>query len=509
MERYECIEPLGLLFLLILGVIILSMSLNCNKPSQETIVPLVRTIELNVAESEEVELCDGTKRSVKLIALDEIRDKVRNAVRKAIVTIEIDGQLAELTSATYCLPKTVANTQIDCPITKGYLSNNNRDAWGLKKDVRLRLWPAGSPLMIPGSFGYPLKQKWFASSTQMANEPTYVDGGEDLSRRRIYYHWGLDFGGAEGMVDVISATDGTVISAGDSVLPGYSNTPVSPRYDVVYILDNRGWYYRYSHLQSIDKSIHPGLRVNLGHPVGILGKEGGSGGWSHLHFDITCKQPSGKWGCHEAYALVWEAYQQQYKPDLVAVARPHQLLQVGEKIILDASRSWSRHNKITHYNWTFTDGASAEGEKVERSYSVPGTYSEILEIIDEAGRKDYDFCIVNVLDPDKPKQLPPTIHVVYAPTFGIQAGDLVTFKVRTFRTTDGAETIDFGDGSPQITVHSDGNVDMHAVDGYAVTNHRFSQPGHYIVRTERSNNLGLKATGHVHVSVGEAVKSGN
>ena len=51
-------------------------------------------------------------------------------------------------SANYNLPRTVAGVQIDCPITKGYLSNSSSEPWGLAADVRLRLWPAGSPLMI-------------------------------------------------------------------------------------------------------------------------------------------------------------------------------------------------------------------------------------------------------------------------------------------------------------------------------------------------------------------------
>ncbi len=44
----------------------------------------------------------------------------------------------------------------------------------------------------------------------MANVPVFVDGGEVPGSKNIYYHYGLDFGGAEGLVDVISATDGLV-----------------------------------------------------------------------------------------------------------------------------------------------------------------------------------------------------------------------------------------------------------------------------------------------------------
>ena len=240
------------------------------------------------AKASTVELADGSQATVKLLDLQESRDSIRNAVRRAVVTVEVDGQRAELVAAMYNLPQTVGKVQIDCPVTRGYQSNAHRDGiWNLARDARLRLWPAGSPLLAPGTFVYPARERWFASDTHMANDPCYVDGGERPDVRQIYYHYGLDIGGSEGMVDVVAATAGLVVSVGDAVLPGHEkNTPVEPRYDVVYLLDDRGWYYRYSHLQSIDASIKPGRSVSLGQKIGVLGKEGGSGGWSHLHFDI-------------------------------------------------------------------------------------------------------------------------------------------------------------------------------------------------------------------------------
>ena len=85
----------------------------------------------------------------------------------------------------------------------------------------------------------------------------------------------------------------------------------------------------------------------------------------------------------------------------------------------------------------------------------------------------------------------------------IRAGDPVTFKVRSFRTTAGNETWDFGDGSEKVTVKSDGNVSSLAQDGYAVTQHRFARPGHYLVRVERTNEHGQRAIAHLHVPVEE------
>jgi len=335
----------------------------------------------------------------------------------------------------------------------------------------------------------------------MANEPVFVDGGERPSQRNIYYHYGLDFGGAEGMVDIVAATDGLVVSAGTDVLSAYKDTPVRPRYDVIYILDHRGWYYRYSHLKTIDPAVRPGRRVKMGQKIGVLGKEGGSGGWSHLHFDIQCRQPSGKWGIQAAYAFVWEAYHRQYSPKLVAVARPHHLAWTGQKVVLDGTRSWSESGKLVRYDWTFTDGAKASGPTVERTYSRPGAYSETLKVTDEQGRTAYDFAVVQIIDKSKPEDVPPTIHAVYAPTFDIKPGGPITFKVRTFRTTAGSETWDFGDGSPPVKVKSDGNVKPLAKDGYAVTVHSYEKPGDYVVRVERSNEHGHKAITHLHLRV--------
>lgn len=472
------------------------------EPPKPTREPLVRTIEINVGQSQEMPLADGKKVTVKLLDLKETRDAIREAVREARVQVQVNGETAWLTSANYELPRAVGGAQIDCPITKGYLTNCNGDAWKLAADARLRLWPAGSPLTQPGTLVYPVKQRWFASSTQMANEPCYVDAGERPKNRRIYYHYGLDFGGCEGLVEVVAATDGLVVSARTERLPGHEGTPVAPRYDVVYVHDAQGWYYRYSHFFSIDDSIRPGVSVRAGQRLGLLGKEGGSGGWSHLHFDISSRQPSGKWGCQEAYAMVWEAYQRQYQPKLLAVARPHRVAWRGERVALDASRSWSEQGKIARFDWTFSDGAKAEGERVERVYDRPGYFSEILKITDGAGRTDYDFAIVHVHDRQHPEQFPPSIHVTYAPTFDLKPHDEVTFKARTFATTDGEETWDFGDGSAAARTRSDGNVRQLAKDGYAVITHRYAAPGLYLVRVQRTDRLGHPAIGHVKVRVG-------
>lgn len=476
--------------------------------------PLFATVDLDRGETVEVRLSDGGKATVKLLDVRETRDSLREALRRADATIEINGRTTTLTSGNYRLPVAVGGVQVDCPAVKGLYPNHDKfeDSWGLDKDARLRLWPEKSPWMEPGTFVYPARQRWFASPTQIGNEPSYVDGGDlPTLKRSIYYHSGNDIGGCEGLIDVVSACDGLVVSARGKAMEEHSDAPFyKPRgdYDYVYVLDAHGWYIRYAHLKSIDEAIQPGVRVKASQKIGVLGKEGSSGGWAHLHFDIKARQPSGKWGIQDAYAFLWEAYQREHKPQLIAIARPHFLIAPGEKITLDGSRSWSASGAIKGYLWTLHDGTTADGATVERTYKQPGSYSEILKVTDSHGRIDHDFAIVQVVDkePQGPKgkeKFPPTIHASYAPTFGIRPGDPVTFKVRTFRADIGDETWDFGDGSPPLKVRSDGNAKPHDPKGYAETTHRFTKPGQYVVRVEGVGHGGMKATAHLQVRVGE------
>jgi hypothetical protein len=471
-------------------------------PPEPTRTPLRHVVDLDRGETRTVELAGGARATLRLIDVVVRHDRMSRAVRAAEVSVEINGVRATIGCANYHLPVTVAGVQIDCPVVKAYNENADSDRWALEKDARLRVWPAGSPWMEPGSFGYPLNQRWFASGTQMSNEPTFVDGGDRPSRTKIYYHNDLDFGGCEGLVEVFAATDGLIVSLAGTTLPGYEGTPARPRYDVLYLLDDRGWYYRYSHLLSFDPGLKLGDRVRRGRKVGVLGKEGASGGWSHLHFGIVSRQPSGRWGTEEAYAYAWEAYRNEHKPKVLAVARPHHFVTVGEPVLLDGSKSWSESGRIASFDWAFLDGTTARGAKVERVYRRPGAYSEVLKVTDNRGNVGYDFAVVQVIDPAALEQLPPTIHPTYHPSLRIAAGEPVTFKVRSFRTRTGLETWDFGDGSPAVSVQSDGNARALAPDGYAVTTHRFARPGTYLVKVERDNEHGFKAAGHLVVEVG-------
>ena len=147
-------------------------------PPRPTREPLVKAVDLSIGESRTVALAGGNTATVKLLAVDERRDPVRSAVREATVRVEVNGETVTLASGNCLLPVAAGRVQLDCPITRGYRSHSTEDPWGLVADARIRLWPADSPWIEPASFAYPARQRWYASMTQMANEPVYADGGD-------------------------------------------------------------------------------------------------------------------------------------------------------------------------------------------------------------------------------------------------------------------------------------------------------------------------------------------
>ena len=459
--------------------------------------PLLRAVDMDINETRQVKLHDGSTTEVELLAVEATTDPVLDAVREVKVTVRVNGEEKTIHSGNYHLPVTVGGVQIDCPVTLDYMERAHADAWGLEQDARLRFWPAGSPYIWPGTLVYPVSQQWLASFTQYSNEPVL---GPPRPKGKIYYHSGLDFGGVEDMVEVYAATDGLVVSVRGEVLPGEPEEPINPRYDVVYIRDARGWYYRYSHFDSIIPDLQVGQRVRVGQKLGMLGKEGGSGGWTHLHFEIKSIQPSGKWGTQEAYAFVWQAYRQQYNPDVLAVARPHKVIHAGETTLLSAANSWAKH-KIQRYEWTLSDGSTRSGKEVEQTYEQPGTYSEIVKVTDSQGNYDYDFAVVKVFEPGTSREETiPDIHATYYPTMDINPGEKVFFQVRSRWVTEGYDVWNFGDGSDTVSVKSNIDPDDHAKVGYALVSHRFEKPGDYLVKVHRETSQGT-ATAHLHVKV--------
>ena len=307
------------------------------------------------------------------------------------------------------------------------------------------------------------------------------------------------------MVDVVSSTDGLVIGVHDDLLDKEKYPASDPYRSGVNIIDERGWYYLYCHLNKIDPGIKLGGQVKMGQKIGILGKEHGSGGWAHLHISLRGKQPSGRYGIIDMYAFAWEEYHRANGTVLQAVARPHHFATVGQAVRLDGSRIWSikGSQNIAQYEWLLNDGGRRTSVMPIMKYDKPGCYSEILKVRDKEGNVDYDFAVVQIVDKDRPEEHPPTIHAAYEPTHSIRVNQPVTFKVRSFRIgpKEGDEFWDFGDGSAPVKVQSDGNAKRYAQDGYAVVTHSYKEPGDYLVKVQRTNNRGETATAHLFVQV--------
>lgn len=478
----------SLILVLTLAVLLVAEARSAAAPAQTS---LVRTVDLDVGETRTVTLSDGTTAVVKLLQVDVTREPVTRMLEDQTVSLEVNGERVTLRCGNYQLPVKVGGVQVDSTAVAALTADTSFDWWKLKQAARVRLWPADSPWIERGTFVYPIKQRWFGSTTWFSNEPVSRRPGPN---GKVYYHAGMDIGAAEGLAEVVAATDGVLVSVGTVRAPGAPHPAAQPRYDVVYVVDGRGWAYRYSHLNVIDPALKPGGRVKMGQRLGYVGKHGSSGGWTHLHFHIESVQPSGEWGVQDSYAFLWQAYREQYDPALIAVARPQRSTHVGGEVTLDASRSWAKQG-VRAFTWTLSDGTTANGATVRRTYARPGTYSEILAVTDHAGNVDYDFALVRVYAGAKADGTASVgwVHAAYAPTFGIKPGDPVVFRSRGFGAGAGNDVFDFGDGTPPVPVPSNIDSAQHAANGYGAVIHHYRQPGHYIVKVERKD----EATGHV------------
>ena len=481
------------------SVLCFLLAVSIARSEERPVEPLFRSIDLDVGQSRSLQLPNVGTVTVKLLSVVEKRDPVRQAMRGAEVIVEVNGVEGSLPCATYHLPTELGGVRIDCPVVKGYLRSYS-NYWSIERDARLRVWPKGGPLIRPGTFVYPVDQRWGAASTLFDNE---IGDGELYGPERVYYHQGFDFGGADRIVPVHAATNGLVVSARGESLEGIPEC-VRPRYDVVYLRDPRGWYYRYSHFDSIDEAVQVGGNVAIGQQIGVLGKEGGSGGWAHLHFELIRPQENGEYGSDSMYAFLHQAYLAENDEPVIAVARPQVLGFAGQAIELDGSRSWSVFGREgMKYEWRFSDGTKATGARVRHVFSEPGRYRPTLKVTDRKGNVDYDFGKVTAAAPDVAPSQRCYLHAAYWPTKDIHVGDEVTFLVRSFRFTPavGDEVWDFGDGSSVEKTQSDGAIDHHNKAGYARVTHRFAEPGDYIVTVRRSNEDGQWAIDKLDVRV--------
>jgi hypothetical protein len=62
--------------------------------------PLFRTVDIDVGGTEQVQLSNGKRATVKLLSTSKTRDKARSAIREARAEVEINGSRATLPAGT-------------------------------------------------------------------------------------------------------------------------------------------------------------------------------------------------------------------------------------------------------------------------------------------------------------------------------------------------------------------------------------------------------------------------
>ncbi len=417
---------------------------------------------LDVQESVVFRRNDGTEKTIRLVSVAEHRDSVIQLIRRAEVLIEVDGKPLRLSCASYVLPTEVGGLRIQADTTSDWLP--------LPKRVQFSIWDSSDPLVDTGLFRFPLRNyRLFSHGMQAYNEPVHLghrDG--DPKGQRFYHNYGFDLAGYDGRDEVLSCVEGVVALLQPEEEPS-----------TIAIEDDRGFIWEYCHLDSILPGIRIGTLLRRGQQVGILGKKGGSGNFSHLHVGCYLSRAHLDAGrmCRNLNLYPWlvAAYRKEHPRGLHAVARPHHTVFIGETVAFDGSNSLAFGSKITSFRWIFQDGTAVNSPRAERIFQKPGLYTAALWIQDESGRRDVDFCKVKVFSRSAPEDGIPTIFMTHMPSAGIVAGRPVFFRCWLQGTRSQPFRLDFGDGT--VIQEYSPSVEI---------THRFRDPGIHVVTATAS-----------------------
>jgi hypothetical protein len=262
--------------------------------------------------------------------------------------------------------------------------------------------------------------------------------------------------GFERREEVVSATDGEIVRF----------FPSRERISAINVQDGQGHRWNYEHLDSTFPEVIVGARVARGQRLGMMGKTGPSGNFSHLHLGWM-----GHLSRHvNLYPWLVAAYQAEHPKRLYAVARPHHMALTGETVRFDGSKSLTFGSKIVCWRWVFHDGQTVNRAKAERVFDHPGAYIASLRVKDDTGAEDVDFCQVKVFSKTSPEGGIPTIFMTYTPTEQICVGQPVLFRFWFQGRDPGPLKVDFGDGTRLADYVS-----------YSEVTHRFQTPGIHIV----------------------------
>ena len=435
-----------------------------------------RFVYLDPGESCAFRLKDGAERRIRLASVKEYEDPVIHLTRRAEVSVEIDGQPITLACAPYTMPTETQGLRIQADTTSAWL--------GIPKRVQLSLWDASDPVVDTSLFCFPLPgYRLFSQGMQAYNEPVHLgDRDGDPAGQRFHHNYGVDLAGYEGRQKVLSCIDGVVVQT-------------NPEEGDLAVRDDRGFVLYYGHLDSILSGIRVGTPVKRGQWVGMLGRRGASGNFSHLHVGVFLSESAMAEG-HlnrnlNLYPWLVAAYQQENGTGLYAVAGPHVTALTGDEVLFDGSNSMAFKSNITSFRWWFHDGTSADGPQVRKVYDKPGCYAATLWVKDDRGGIDVDSCRIRVYSRAAPEDVVGTLFVTCIPSADIDVNEPVDFRI--WPQGSEAENIEvrFGDGTAVCDYRP-----------YSAITHKFKTSGVHIV-TVSGVAGGLPVTQKVKVIVQE------
>ena len=440
-----------------------------------------RIVELNAGESYSFKLRSGAERVIRLVSVKEQRDSVVNLVRRAEVRVEIDGRPVDLVCAPYVMPTETAGLRVQADTTSG---------WGnITKQAQLSIWDATDPIVDTKRFVFPIRNyRLFCHGTQAYDEPVHLGAGDDAPEGQRFYHdYGFDMAGFEGRDEVISAVEGKVVAFWPS------------REDLCSVLvqDRHGMIWEFAHLKAVESDVVLDAQLAPGRKIGLLGRSGPSGNFSHLHVGLylTRDDLDSDSRTRRLNLFPWlvTAYQARYAGGVFAIARPHQMVLTGEKAVFDGGNSLAfGGGKIVEWRWVFPDGATVKQAKAEKVFERPGAYVVELWVKDSQRAEDVDFCQVKVFSKSKPEKSMPHIFMTCTPTQDVRPNQPVTFRFWPQ-----------GEGCGSIKVEFDDGTQVADYQPYAELQHSFKTPGLHIV-TVRCEAGGKPIMQKLKVVVSEA-----
>ncbi len=412
-------------------------------------------VYLDLDETYTIRLKNGVKKTIQLKSVEEHADQIIGLVRSARVDVEVDGQHLSLKCAPYVLPTEFNGLRIQADTTSAWVQ--------IPKRVQLSVWDASDPIVDTNRFCFPLPHyRLFSLGIQAYNEPVHLGHGDgDPQGQRFHHNYGVDLAGYDGRQKVVSCIDGVVVQ-------------VASQEGTLSIQDDRGFILVYGHLDSVLSNVKIGAPVERGQWIGMLGKRGASGDFSHLHVGsylseaamLTARMNRNL----NLYPWLVAAYRATSDEALCAVARPHHTVRVGETVVLDGTNSPFHGSRVASYRWAFHDGTSAASPIAEKVYDKPGCYMAALWIEGDDESTDVDFCRVRVFSDPVAEPHIPTLFVTCTPAGSARVGQPVNFRIWPQGGRVSSIQLDFGDGAHLANYRPNS----------AIT-HIFTKPGLYVV----------------------------